>query len=498
MKDNNEKLLENRLTRVEMDMVRRNSIVYKAITFVTVLTLLSILSIRAGLSSYLIILIGTQLVLWGTFTFLHFKRKLIMQLPYIAVIGTAMPTTITLVLQPAATNVFSIYYLVILALIYMNRKISIASLVYGFFMLIYMLYLQNNVISIAEEEKITYLIYYVLITILIFSLLQVSAHINKEMNDSRKESEALVKLQQDQKDSLIQLVNDVTKNIGVVSKSSQTNNRAFQEMSATFQEISTGVSSQNVATVEINESVTSMQIVADDMLQSITTLKSETEGTNALSEQGQKQVEQLTEIISKFKNEIDFMSEEISQLITRLTETNQFSDTIKEIANQTNLLSLNASIEAARAGEHGRGFAIVANEIRSLSDMTTKSAEQISEQLSAFTKQSDNTRNRMLQVADQMDKSYEMTVNTNNSFKSINSAIHKLSQLADVSNNLTLKINQTVGGINKSTEELAAVSEQSSASIEELMATLETILEGNTASVGSIKAVEESLKSISR
>lgn len=102
----------------------------------------------------------------------------------------------------------------------------------------------------------------------------------------------------------------------------------------------------------------------------------------------------------------------------------------------------------------------------------------------------------MIQIAEQMDKSYAVTANTKNSFKAINEAIVKLLHLADDSNRLTMKMDQTVEVINNSTEDLAAVSEQSSASLEELMATLENILKGNTAGVDSIKAVEKSLKSI--
>src|SRR5690625_3638586 len=197
-------------------------------------------------------------------------------------------------------------------------------------------------------------------------------------------------------------------------------------------------------------------------------LTTEAETSRELSQSGQDQITALTRTIAEFRDDINTMSEELSRLITNLAETNEFSNTIKEIADQTNLLSLNASIEAARAGEQGQGFAVVANEIRNLAEMSTESAEKISEQLSLFSDQSDKTKSRMIQVAERMAESFEMTKETNEYFEKINCAIVKLNDLSDHNNKQMNEVNISVRNIGKSTEELAAYSEESSAAIEEL------------------------------
>lgn len=198
----------------------------------------------------------------------------------------------------------------------------------------------------------------------------------RTIEEANEKSEQLIKEQEAQQDALLRLVNSVTEKTALITSNTEDNNRFFQEMGDSFQEIATGSLTQSESTQAINEAIGDIQEQFNGMEEAMQNLTTEAETSRELSQSGQDQITELTRTIAEFRDEINTMSEELSRLITNLAETNEFSNTIKEIADQTNLLSLNASIEATRAGEQGQGFAVVANEIRNLAEMSTESAEK--------------------------------------------------------------------------------------------------------------------------
>lgn len=187
-----------------------------------------------------------------------------------------------------------------------------------------------------------------------------------------------------------------------------------------------------------------------------------TEGSELmeLSVQQMEKIDQIVQdAVQKVKG-LDSQSQEISKLVS----------VIKDIAEQTNLLALNAAIEAARAGEHGKGFAVVADEVRKLAEQVGVSVTDITSIVDKIQKESTGVAKSLQGGYEDVEQGTNQIKTTGETFTGINNAVKDMvAKIETVTNNLS-SISSSSQEMNAFVEEIASVAEESAAGIEQTAA----------------------------
>jgi len=259
-----------------------------------------------------------------------------------------------------------------------------------------------------------------------------------------------------------------------VTATSENATSAIEEISKTIDEIAKGASSQAEEAQLGVQVVDKLSDQINFVFESYSGITNETNKIINLNTVGLKAVTTLRE---KSKETYE-TSEKIFAVVGNLTNTTKdiglFVESIENIAEQTNLLALNAAIEAARAGEAGRGFAVVADEVRKLADQSRKSTEEINNMMQSIQEESALAISSM-EIMKKVSQDQNLAVDkTNSSFSDIANAIDYIVTKINEVNKAVIKMQDDKGEVISAIENISSVSQQTAASSQEVAATTET------------------------
>lgn len=284
--------------------------------------------------------------------------------------------------------------------------------------------------------------------------------------------------------------------------SAEQTTEATNQITASIQEVSGGSKKQELSSEESSEAMNEMMAGVQLVAATTTTVASVSSEATKEADEGDEAIQRVVEQMDKINESTNDSATVISQLEERSSAIVKIIEVITGIADQTNLLALNAAIEAARAGEHGKGFAVVADEVRKLAEQSKSSADQIAGLIGEIQSDTKHAVRTMARGTDEVASGIAVVQEAGAGFKRIQHSISQMSSQIQEISVVAQRMSQSAEKVNISINQVANVAKQTSMNAETVAATSEEQLasmeEITASSTALSKRAEELLTQINQ
>lgn len=281
-------------------------------------------------------------------------------------------------------------------------------------------------------------------------------------------------------------INQMTRSLsGVITDILNTSNEvaaASTEIAASAEEMSHGLRTQESQTQQVAAAVEQMSSSVAEVASRTADASAAAGHSQGLAEEGGKIVSVTVETMETISDEVDQSAKTVNSLGEKSKTIGEIISVINDIADQTNLLALNAAIEAARAGEHGRGFAVVADEVRKLSERTQIATEEISNSIRGIQSETQSAVTRIESGSERVSEGVELATQAGDALTTIVDSsielqmmVQSISAAANEQSSASSEIARAVEGINQVTRESTEGASQSAAAASDLARQAESL-----------------------